>query len=110
MDRAALAALVGDAFVAELSKVDVGATATLASPFGWHVVTLQRHTPEERASFAEALPRLRATYTIERRKEAVAAMLGKAFPHYTVTIDGAAVTTLRPNGRLALRRSGSAED
>jgi hypothetical protein len=110
MERAALAALVGEGFVAELSKVSVGATVMVASPFGWHLVTLRAHTPEQQGSFEEALPRLRLAYTIDRRKAAVAAMLDKAFQHYTVTIDGNAVVSLRPNGRVAMRRSGSAED
>jgi hypothetical protein len=110
MERTALVALVGEAFVAQLSKEPVGSTVTLASPLGWHLVTLRAHTPEQPASFEEALPRLRLAYTIDRRQQAVAALLGKAFRDYEVTVDGQAVTTIQPNGRVAIRQSASAED
>jgi parvulin-like peptidyl-prolyl isomerase len=110
MTRERIAAMVGEAFAQALEAVQPGAVASIQSALGWHVVRVVEHAPAQDAPFEEVRERLLGAYVVERRERAVATYLEQSFAHYRVTLDGAPVTAIHPNGRVATRKSASAED
>jgi peptidyl-prolyl cis-trans isomerase C len=106
-----LASLLGDGFVAALPSAPADSfSAPIRSALGWHIVRIKEHSLEAPETFEEARGALRGAYVVKRREEAVAAFLDRAFPKYSVTIDGEKVGAIRPQGRVAVRSPGSAED
>lgn len=84
--------------------------AAIPSAVGFHFVRVLAHEAARVETFDEAAPRLRGAYALKRREDAVAALLTRAFRDYSVTIDGAKVAAIWPRERVAVRRTGSAED
>ncbi len=85
-------------------------SAPIRSRFGWHLVEVVEHTAGRPAAFAEVEGRVRLAYAVERRHEAIARYLARAFARYQVDIDGVRVSGYRPTQRLAVRSQASAED
>ena len=111
MPRERIESLLGSDFSHALESAPIGSpSAPIASSFGWHVVRVVAHTSEAQESFEEAKGHLIGAYVVARRQDAVAAYLGRALHHYQVTIDGEPVTALHYGGRVAIRKTGSAED
>ena len=87
-----------------------GFSEPVKSNLGWHLVRVMGHEAEAPASFEEMRDSLRGRYAIQRRQDAVASYLEKSFPEYDVRIGDRKITEIHPQGRMAVRKTGSAED
>jgi peptidyl-prolyl cis-trans isomerase C len=106
-----LESALGSGFVDSLRATPSGSvSAPIRSAVGWHLVKVEEHAGEAPESFEEAKGALRGAYVVKRREAAVAAFLDGAFKKYSVTIDGERVGAIVPQGRVAVRSPGSAED
>lgn len=89
-------------------------TSEFVGPFesklGWHLVRVISHETERQASFEEMRADLRGRVAIQKRQDAVATYLEKSFPEYDVRVGEKRITEIHPQGRMAVRKSGSAED
>jgi hypothetical protein len=111
MPRERIESLLGSDFARALESTPIGSpSAPIASSLGWHVVRVVARAPEAQESFEDAKGHLIGAYVVARRQDAVAAYLDRVLHHYQVTIDGEPVTALRYGGRVAIRKTGSAED
>ena len=106
-----IAATYGEPFADAVAQLPVGEwSMPIESRFGWHVVRIVDHSPRRAARLDEVVDQLRLAFTAERRSEATAQFLTKAFARYVVEIDGTPVTNYRPTVRLGLRATPSGED
>jgi hypothetical protein len=115
LDAGELARLAGDGLVRELEAAAAAGggprwLGPLRTAYGFHLVQLLGSEPAGVAPFEEVRNRVREVLLVKRREDAVAAFLREAFPRYRVAIDGAQVTAIEPQRRLALRSSASGED
>lgn len=109
--RADLATTYGADFADAIAKLAVGTwSGPVESRFGWHLVRVVDRDAGRPANLAEVEDRVRLDYIVERRHQAVAQFLARAFTRYNVEIDGTAVTDYQPTARLARRSEPSAED
>jgi peptidyl-prolyl cis-trans isomerase C len=109
--REDIAATYGEAFADAVFAQRPGEwSEPIPSRFGWHLVKVLAHREGRSASFEEVEGRVRLEWAVERRHEAVARFLKRAFERYQLDIDGEPVRRYEPTKRIASRASPSSED
>jgi peptidyl-prolyl cis-trans isomerase C len=100
----------GEGFAAAVRELPVGTwSAPLASPYGFHLVTVERHDPAGPAAYADVHDRLALDASVDRRRAAVASFVAAAADRYRVVVDGDD-RPVEATGRVATRTEPSAED
>jgi hypothetical protein len=109
-----LAAWFGRDFAEQIARRGTSETARSTwiarSAFGSHLVTLEGIDPGRMAAFAEVKDRVREVYVTQRREDAIARYLEKAFGRYRVSVGGSRIASITPLRRLAFRTESSGED
>jgi hypothetical protein len=109
--KADFAATYGEEFADALAALPVGVWSDpLRSRFGYHLVKVLGHEAGRLSSFDEVAERVRLDLTADRRRDATAHFVKRAFAHYEVDVAGVRVRNVEPTKRLALRSQPSRED
>ncbi|MFO0588472.1 MAG: peptidylprolyl isomerase [Polyangiaceae bacterium] len=110
-DERALAEAFGEAAAKAIVALPEGAwSGPITSGFGAHYVKVLAREAARPMRFEEVRPRVVERLDMERREQAVAAFLSKAFARYDVTLDGAKVPSIADPHRTAIRGAVSGED
>jgi hypothetical protein len=111
LDRDRLAQALGAGFVSALAAAPTDTWfGPVASPYGYFLVRIRERAPARPARYEEVRGALIEALQFERRQQASAAYLRRAFARYRVTIDGAPLTRFEPTQRVAYRSVSSGED
>lgn len=111
VDAERLERTLGAPFVAAVAVAEVGPfIGPVPSPYGYFLARVIERSPARPARLDEVRASLTEALAFERRQEATAAYLRKAFARYRVTLDGTPLTRFEPTRRLAFRSVSSGED
>lgn len=110
-DERVLTAGLGAEMARRVLELPVGSwEGPLRSPYGYHYVKVLRREGARPARFEEVRARVVEREGLDRRERAVADFLARAAARYSISLDGEAVKTVTPTGRVAIRAAASGED
>ena len=104
-------ARLGAGFARAVAELAPGAwSGPIQSAFGHHLVRVVEREAGRPARFEEVRKSVVEQLSLDRRQEAIASYLEKAFAKYRVTVDGEPVPAIEPLRRIAFRGAPSGED